>query len=128
MSETSRRLLLEELDDDLRQPGLVGIADDDVDARKRGDGVGIGLRPAPGDDHACGGMAADRATNHLAVGEIRAARDRAGVDDHDVGALVEGDRAKSTLLEACRQLLRIDLVEPAAERDERDGAHALTSS
>ena len=124
----ARLLLLKQRFENLGQPRLVGIADDDVDARQRGDGGGIGLRPAAGDDDARAGMTAERAANHLAVGDVGARGDRARVDDDDVGALFERDGLKPALREPRRELEGIDLVEPAAQRRECDRAHAGTSS
>ena len=124
----ARLLLLKQRFEDLGQPRFVGIADDDIDTAERRDGGGIGLRPAAGDDDARAGMTADGAANHLAVGDVGARGDRARVDDDDVGALFERDGLKPAPLEPCRELEGIDLVEPAAQRRERDRAHAGTSS
>jgi hypothetical protein len=110
---------------------LVGVADDEVRARGRG-GDRIGLGPAAGDDDARTGMLAARAPHHLAVREIRATRHGAGVDDDDVRATgaarlrarvparLEWHRLKAARFEPRLHLLRIDLVEAAAQGRERD--------
>ena len=108
----------------VREPRLVPVADDQIDLRHRGDVVRAGLGPASGHDELGAVAHPRRAADHLAVGELGARRDRARVDHHHVRGLVEGHGPKATGLERRLDLLRVHLIEAAPQRRERDGAAA----
>src|SRR5437867_2375770 len=107
---------------------LVGVADDQIGARG-GCGDRIGLRPAPRHHDARVRIPARRPADRLAIGELRARRHGAGVHDDEIGLFAERHCPEAALLEPRLHLVRIDLVQPTAERRERDRtAHAGTDS
>src|SRR5260370_26171222 len=71
--------------DEVRDLGLVGIADDPGNAGERGQLFGSALGVATGDDDADGGVGGVKLTNRVAGLGIGGSRDGAGVDDDDVG-------------------------------------------
>src|SRR5712691_715614 len=126
-----RPVPLDERAQQLREPVLLAIAEHEVHAghaRQRGR---VGLGQAAGDDDERGGIRPGDAPYGLAVGEVGAARHRAGIDHVDLCRLPVLDRSKARLLDERAQLLGLDLVEPAAERGKADGqsaAHTVTTS
>src|ERR671937_692715 len=118
---------LQQVIEQRRQARLVSVADDEVHAGLARDLGRARLRPAAGDDHTRVGIAAARAANRLAIGDLRARGHRAGVDDHDVGGRTERYRREAARLERRLQLLAVHLVEAAAQRGERDARHATAS-
>ena len=109
-----------QLGEQIRQPNLVGIAEHEVDAAQRGDLGRARLRPAPGDDDACAWIGPPRAANRLTIGQLCPRRDGACVDHDDVRRRVRLDRAAAPGLQPQLHLVRVDLVQAAAQCYERD--------
>src|SRR2546430_3476811 len=106
------------------QPMLVRVTDDQIHLAEPGDVVRARLGPAAGHDEPRARTHPGRAPDRLAVGELGARSHRARVHHDHVGRLAEGHRLEPARLEHRLELLRVHLVEPAAEGRERDGARA----
>ena len=107
--------------EELGEPRLVRVAHDEVDALQGGNLGRARFRPATRDDHPGARTHAARAADRLAVGQLGPRRDGAGVHDHDVGGLLERDRAEASALQQALELLRVGQVHAASKRGEGHG-------
>src|SRR5258705_11198598 len=124
-------LPLRERGKQIGKPVLLLVAHHEVDARHAGESIRIRLGETSRGHDQRGGIGPDDAPYGLAVGEVGPARHRAGIDDVDLGRLAGVDGAIARLLDEGPHLLRLDLVQPAAEGGEGDGrpaAHTVTTS
>ena len=123
-----RGVSLDKRADQLGEPVLLAIAEDEIHAGHARESIRIGLGEAAGDDDERIRIRPRDATYGLAVGEVGATRHRAGIDHVDLGGLAIFHGAKAGLLDQGAKLPRLDLVEPAAERGEADGRPAHTET
>src|SRR3989442_1388215 len=98
------------------QPMLVRVTDDQIHLAEPGDVVRARLGPAAGHDEPRARTHPGRAPDRLAVGELGARSHRARVHHDHVGRLAEGHRPEAARLEHRLELPGVHLVEPAAER------------
>ena len=122
---------LVEIVEEIDQPVLLLVANDQVHARNPRHGLRVGLRIAARDHEERVGIVPRDAANRLAIREVGAPGDRAGIDHVDLRALVPGGGPEAAPLEQGQDLLRFHLVEAAPERGDGDGPgfrHAGTAS
>ncbi len=100
-----RAIALDERAEQLWQPVLLLIAQNQVDSRHAAKRVRIGLGEAAGDDDERVGVGSNDAPDRLPVGEVGTARDRARVDDVDVGGLALLHGTEAGLLDERAHLL-----------------------
>ncbi len=122
---------LAEIAEQVDQPILLLVAHDQVHARNPRHGLRVGLRIAARDHEERVGIVPRDAADRLAIREIGAPGDRAGIDHVHLRALIRRGGPEAAPLEQRQDLLRLHLVEAAPERGDGDGPgcrHAGTAS
>ena len=109
--------------DELGDLGFVGVADDPGDAGKGGEFFWGALGIATGDDHANSGIGSMEFANGVAGLGIGGGRDRAGVDDNDVGSVGRADGSAAAVKQLALEGSAIGLRGTATELFDEESWH-----